>query len=337
MKGRWLAVLCGTLALSGCNGNDGAQVEGSTKLEVECIGMSMREPLGGYYLVQTDVGERCRLLISDTVYDPSNVEIIRQDLGNFGNPNTAVLLVRFGGKNWVGRSGTLQLDRHEGTRAAGRYRILATEETTGEEAELSGPIDWCDYGANPDCPYQTNGLESLPKRVQFRDPDGYSADPATSRASECRVLISESRAAVRVDIQLGVLNGTNLARFRDRCGPGVSMTAGFRFMATNVDGPGTYGPVVSTPLPSATAEPKFLPDFHLDVPTIYWMLNCLNSPQNRLDTRPTDGTSCTFTIAENPGKFEIRCTDALHSETVSAYFKKGDFTLSSDCDVRYVP
>ncbi|MBI3205525.1 MAG: hypothetical protein HYZ29_28555 [Myxococcales bacterium] len=307
-----------------------------TSFEVECIGMSKREPGAGYYLLESDVGGRCQLLISDTVYDPKQVTLLQQGGGNWGQPNTAALLINFAGKKFVARSGSIRFDDYGETAASGRYDLVGVESTTGEEARLSGPIDFCNYGANPECPHQSSGLTALSKHVGFEGPDGFKADFATSRANECRVLIDKKTSAARVDVQVAVLNGVNIARFRDKCGAPVPVTAGFRFMATSVNGPGSYGPITSKPVAVPGGDPTHLPGFLLEAPTVYWLGNCLSSPERMLNVHPIDGTSCKFSITESPGKFELSCTGAQHSEPGNYYTKQGPFELSADCDVRYV-
>lgn len=116
----------------------------------------------------------------------------------------------------------------------------------------------------------------------------------------------------------------------------MPVSAGFVCHASKVNGHGKYGPVSSKPIAQVGDGPAFLPDFHLMAPIVYWLGNCASSPERLMDVHPVAGTSCTFSIAENPGKFEIKCTDAMHSETGHFYEKQGSFELSSDCDVRYV-
>lgn len=298
--------------------------------------MSKREPLAGYFMFQSMDMSRCQLLLSDTVYDPSNVQLLEQGGGNWGKPNTATLLINFAGRSLVARSGSIKFDSFGADQATGRYELVGVDSATGESVELSGPMDFCDYGRNPACPHQSSGIDALPKKVGWTGPDGFSADQATSRANECRVLIDKKTSSVRVDMQAAVVNGLNIARWRDRCGPSTPVTAGFRFMAVNVSGPGSYGPFTSKPVNVAGGDPGFLPGFHLEAPTLYWLGNCLSAPDNLFDIQPSNATSCSFTIAENPGKFHIECTNADHKEAQTFYSKTGSFDLTSDCDVRYV-
>lgn len=328
-------LMAAALALSGCKGGEERATSG-TKLEVECIGMSMRHPLGGYFMLESDNGGRCQLLVSDTVSDPQNVTLLEQGGGNWGSPNTAALVINYAEKTWVSRAGSISFSQWEPDSATGTYDLVGVESSTGEEVKLSGPISFCNYSANKQCPYQTSGLSALDKRLSFVGPDGFSADATSSRANECRVLIDKKTSAVRVDVQLAILNGVNIARFRDRCGSAVPPSAGFVFMAPNVGGPGSYGPVSSKPIAQVGDGPAYLPDFHLVAPTVYWLGNCADSPERLMDVHPIAGTACSFTIADNPGKFQIQCTGAEHSETGHFYVKQGSFELSSDCDVRYV-
>lgn len=106
-------------------------------------------------------------------------------------------------------------------------------------------------------------------------------------------------------------------------------------MATSVSGPGSYGPVTSKPVAVPGGEPTHLPGFLLEAPTVYWLGNCLSSPERMLNVHPVDGTSCQFSITESPGKFELGCTGAQHSEPGNYNTKQGPFELSADCDVRY--
>lgn len=327
-------LMAAALANTGCKGDE--EAKSGTKLEVECIGMSMRHPLGGYFVLESDYGGRCQLLVSDTVYDPQNVQLLEQSGANWGNANTAALVINFAKKTWVSRGGSVSFSQWEPDRATGTYDLIGVESSTGEEVKLSGPISFCDYVANANCPYQTSGLDALDKRLSFKGPDGFAANATNSRANECRVLIDKKTSAVRVDVQLAILNGVNIARFRDRCGPVVPPFAGFVFVAPNVSGPGSYGPLTSKPIAQIGEGPAYLPDFHLTAPTVYWLGNCADSPERLMDVHPIAGTSCTFSIADNPGKFELACTGAEHSETGNFYVKQGTFELSSDCDVRYV-
>lgn len=325
------------VSLAACKKED-SDGTSATTLEVECIGMSKREALAGYHIIQSDVGGRCELMISDTVHDPTALQLLASGGANWGKPNTATLIINFAGKRFVARSGVISFTQYESSAASGRYELEGVEATTGEKAKLTGPIDFCNYGDNPKCPHQSSGVEALPKHVSFVGPDGFPAEDATSRANECRVLIDKKTSAARVDVQIAVLNGVNIARFRDKCGggAGVPAKADFYLLLPGVSGPGTYGPIVSKPVKLPGGEPSLLPEFSLTVPTLYWFGNCLNKPGNLFEVHPIDGTSCTYKVTENPGKLEVSCKGAQHSEPAMVYWKQGDFNLSADCDVRYV-
>lgn len=308
------------------------EVSDETTLEVECIGMSRREAIAGYYVIQTDVAERCRLLLSDTVYDPQNVELVAQSGGNWGQPNTGTLLIRHAGKLWIGRSGSLRLDTLEDTRGSGRYELLADNEA-GETATLTGPIQFCEYGADPDCPHQSSGVSALSKRVEFRDPDSFSADGDTTRASDCRVLIHREKAAVQVDLQLAVINGINQQRWLDMCGPATLTSNSFQFRARGVTGPGEWASAPVRQQVSDDGQTEYHPDFVLDAPNVAFLGNCLAFASRSFSVVPTQETACSFSISEEPGRFELNCTQARHREP--GHEVDGEFRLSADCDVRY--
>lgn len=333
---RALAIAALALGLAGCpsEGPGGSPGE-SADFEVECVGMAIGQPYAGYYVVGTRFLERCRSLVSDTIWDPAKVDII--DNENFREGNTMTLQIFYAGDTWVSRSGTISLTTLEDGFAEGTFDILA-DTSTGRQARIKGPISWCNYGQRTDCPYQSTG--GLTKRISWTSPGNWNADPDLSLASDCRTLINRTKKAVQVDFQIGVFKGINVGRWADQCQTvgGEAMNNRFTFRAAEVDGPGTYGPT-----PSVDFGDLALPGFSLNMPLHFFASDnaCLTDYARPMtvSTTATDtglnASECSWTITET--SFALSCTQARHYDPIySAQGVVGDFELEVDCDLRYV-
>ncbi len=339
---RTFVALCLALGCSDGTGGGSAGAGGTAgterDFEVECIGMTFGGPLARYYIVTTRFADRCQSLISDTVFE-NQLEIIDPELTNFAEPNTATLQIKFGGKTWVSREGSIEITRTEGNPddgvlTEGRFDVMA-DTSDGDTARLHGPMDWCDYTRRTDCPYASTS--DLTKRVEWEDPDGWDGG-ANSYANACRILFNESLGAVRVDMQVGVYDGLNTGLFAQQCGRAAPPPPNlFWFQATDVPGPGTYGPIQSVE-GSIGGEEILLPGFSMKMPRIFQegSGSCASLYDDLYFVDPTVDSECQWTITENPGRFELSCTNALHHETRNSYQRVGDFSLGVDCDVRRV-
>ncbi len=322
-----------------------------TVFEVDCIGMALESPLNHVRYVTTRFSNRCVGIVSDTTWG-GDLELWA-DGASLGTQNGMALTVNYAGHTYVARAGNIHMewDPNDEHYATGSYDVTAYDED-GEQVTLRGSMEWCDFAKSTLCPYQADNF-GLEQEVLFSAPDGYTADPGTY-ASECRVLIDEEREAVQVDMQLGVFEGTNVAMNWLQCGFLNSGAYGaphdeFTFRAAGVPGPGTYDYVtqdVANPT-DPMAGRLGLPGFRLYVPRLYFGWTCLlhhdallvndhATGASFVDPYLADPTSCSFTIAENPGRFELDC------ENVRKYARPGqgaptvgEFHLEADCDVRY--
>lgn len=323
-------------ALACGSGDDDDEAEDMPQLEVECIGMLAPTPLGGYQIVRTRYGGRCRALVSDTLF-ADTLEIIDGNSLGSGEPNMISLQVQYGGHVWVSREGSVQLTRNEGNLVEGHFDVIATNEN-GERAHLFGPMDWCAYGNRADCPYQTHG--GLTKEISYSEPDGFDCDDGCM-LSECRVLIDRATGGVQVDGRFGLFRHINVGHWPYQCEYPSALDGGFTFRSGGVDGPGTYGPFRShdTELIVDDEWPLVLPEFELFVPKSWfgWSTACLTDWGKYIYAHQVSGeTVCSFTIEDGePGRFSLECTDAMHGESHTFAPVQGDFTLEADCDVRY--
>jgi hypothetical protein len=325
-----LAALPGCIKFGGADSGAGG-LQPDYEFAVECIGMTVGTPGAGFNAYRTRFGGRCVFLVSSDVDGPGELTIL--DGETIDQARTASVQIIYGEDIWVARQGTVRLDQHEPGKGSGAFEVVATSATDARVVRMVGPFDFCDYGRRTDCPYLTGG--GLTKRVRFMDPDGYTEGGDDTFASDCRVLIDRASGGVQVDLQIGVFNGVAVSRWQDQCDLLVPpRTNGFVFRSGGVTGPGTYGPFATR----RYSEQLLLPWFELRLPLLYYGGSgaCLTLYNREpMVARASEGTTCTYTISESPGTFELDCTDAEHAEVAPPYLKRGDFHLEADCDVRY--
>ncbi len=334
MQARWRMGFAGAVALvgAGCGAESSGGSAASTAMVVDCVGLARSYPLAGHYIVSSLYDGRCDGMLSDTIGSKS----LRLGGNVLGSPDSAQLVLQFRQKSWAVRSGTVELTRLEDGLAEGRYRGEAIVQATGETATVEGRIDWCDYVQRRDCPQSPS--RGLTKQVSFQLPNGMQshASKGETLATECRVLFDRASGAVRVDLQLGVLDGVNHGVLSKHCDqPVLPAAASFEFRARDVAKAGAYGPVAAAPRGAV-----FVPGFSLQLPMAllpewYGAFNaCQQLYTQRAEAYAEQGTTCTWTISESPGRFELDCADAAYREPGSAVPERGKFHLAADCDVR---
>ncbi|MCC6213629.1 MAG: hypothetical protein IT376_02085 [Polyangiaceae bacterium] len=341
-RAAWLG---GVAAVLGASGGCGPSTDGAAtttqRLEVDCVGLAQSYSLVGTYAINSVFDSRCRGLVSDTIYDPA----VPFQQGGVGAPNSATLLLDHAGRSWVLRSGGIRLTQLETGLAAGTYSGEAVDTATGDTAEVSGRIDWCDYHARQDCP--SGPALGLTHAVSFLDPQQVGADAGTF-ATACRALIDRSEGALLVELELGIFRGMNLGILPKYCDRTYAPPPNrFVFRAPGVQAPGTYGPVAGELVEEREGEaPVFVPGFQHTLPYAYDVdgqgaYNACDTLYAYSSVSYSDAaTRCSFTLQDAPGRFTLSCTGAVRREAGPRLLDQplpvsGAFELAADCDVRY--
>lgn len=337
------------------------------ELEVECTGMNASwlgytQARSVAQLVSEDRDLRglaaCELLLYEPVA-PERVTLAAGD--TFGQPGSAVLTLQQAGGEWVAYDGCMALDRYElaspnfSSQAAGHYEAILAERIagtvdgwTGNYAHAWGPISWCAYGQDPACPARPEET-SLAQEVgvRFGCEDGYCNLDQTGRSANCRALINPANHGMVVELELGYWRGQPITAFTAPCDwggqQGEVMPNRFTFRADGVTGPGTYGPVSSAFV--GPAQEHRVPSLSFRYPAVWdvydtfgFPAGCMVGAQGQTTAiEAVDGTSCSFTLAEQPGRFSVDCVNALYTPgVVGLGAGSGAFHLETDCDVRYL-
>lgn len=244
-----------------------------------------------------------------------------------------VLFVRYAGVEYPIREGII-VEENTGTRGRGTYNtVLATDRG---RVWLHGRFDFCDYVADPECPYRIEG--ELPHAFEIATP----TMQGQGEASDCRVLIDRTTGGMQVDMQVATWYGRNVTQIYTRLcqqAPGLNDN-GFQFQAGGVTGPGSYGPY------RATEFPPTLPSVSLRLPVTFIPGQFANElqacalavAQHTVTTSTVQGEStCEYSVSENPGRFTLSCKDVedMRPTFLVPFMARGDLTLSTGCDVRY--
>lgn len=138
---------------------------------------------------------------------------------------------------------------------------------------------------------------------------------------------------MRVDLQLGVYDGVNHGVLSKHCDQSVLPPASsFEFRARDVTKAGAYGPAAAGAGPAPGFSLKHAMALE---PGWYGALNaCHQLYFKQAEAYAGEGTSCSWKISENPGRFELDCSDAYYREPDNALPERGQFRLTADCDIR---
>ena len=328
----------------------GASDSGGTDkvIEVDCIGLVLEAPNAHQRLIKTRNSDRCFGSISDTTWG-GDLTISHEALVP---DNGIALLITHAGHTYVPQVGRITLNWIEGdVYGAGDYDVTAIDED-GNEVQLRGAIDMCAFADSQQCPYKS-GSGGLTKNVGLSAPDNYNVAFEESWSTDCRVLLDRDREAVQVDLEFGVINGTNAAMSWLNCDMNYLISNHFVFRSGGVPGPGTYDYVtqaVADPAdPYGMDSALGLPGFALQIPMVTFGGSCFlethllavgdhATGDSLMAPEPYDPTECSFTIEEDPGRFQLDCTNARKRSVPSQGLPTvGDFHLEADCDVRDAP
>lgn len=326
----------------------------AVSFEVDCTGLSVwpittsstfaesRLAIYQYDSADTQLkvdATRCSIIFFEPLATPLQPLGLHDD-----NPGSAGLALYDHDTVWATYDGCMKLDQYETEprKGVGRYEAVLVEKTlgnklTGRFGRARGAIDWCAYGKRADCPIQID--TRLTRKATYRAPLVVTRETSgEDLVNECRVLIDKATQGVQVDLEMATKGGIPVTQLEPVCNPGqphIARANSFVFRAGGVPGPGVYGPLGvnlygGVALPQVTwTMPK---TWDANNPSEY----CSTMRGEQLQVELSEEASCSWEIQENPGRFTLKCAEAIAvAQGARGGTQRGPLELSADCDVRY--